>query len=135
MQFPGAFHPISSIINSSSIKQSNGDTNRTISEVYVNLPATCQECTKVQYEITAFSGCYNWSTNNPQIISLTPILDKNIKSATCYSSAILTPVVSRPMRTAVLIKATDMLTKDSLTSQAKVSKIAQIKILTNAVVL
>ena len=111
--------------------RSNGETNRTISDVYVNLPATCQECTKVQYEITAFSGCYNWTTNNPEIIAVNQILDKNIKSATCYSSARLTPAVSRPMESVVLIKATDTITKDGLISQAKVSRISQIKILTN----
>eukprot|EP01022_Parablepharisma_sp_SALTPOND_P034856 TRINITY_DN932_c0_g1_i1.p1 TRINITY_DN932_c0_g1~~TRINITY_DN932_c0_g1_i1.p1 ORF type:complete len:2036 (-),score=158.71 TRINITY_DN932_c0_g1_i1:14-6121(-) len=104
-----------------------GQNNRTISDVYANLPATCAECRKVKYELTAYNGCYTWLTLNPQIISLEQIPD----TPECYSKALLTAVVSRPIKTVVIIKATDSVTKEALVSQVKVSRLAEIRILTN----
>jgi len=102
-------------------------SNRTISDVYVNLPATCAECRKVKYELTAHNGCYSWLTLNPQIISLEQFMD----TPDCFNHAIISPVVSRPIKTVVIIKATDSVTKDALISQVKVSRLAEIRILTN----
>jgi len=106
---------------------SEAQDNRTISDVYVNLPATCAECRKVKYEITAYNGCYDWKTLNPQIISL----DKVPDGLNCFSKAVLKAIVSRPIKTVVIIKATDLASKETLVSQVKVSRLAEFRILTN----
>jgi hypothetical protein len=106
---------------------SEAQDNRTISDVYVNLPATCAECRKVKYEITAYNGCYDWKTLNPQIISLEKIPDHT----NCFNKAALTAIVSRPIKTVVIIRATDSVTKETLISQVKVSRLAEFRILTN----
>ncbi len=104
-----------------------GQSNRTISDVYVNLPATCAECRKVRYELVAYNGCYSWVTTNPQIIALEQLGDEG----GCTSHAALTTVVSRPIKTVVIIRATDAATRETLISQVKVSRLSEIKILTN----
>lgn len=105
----------------------SSQNNRTISDVYVNLPATCAECRKVKYELVAYGGCYSWTSFNPQTVSLEQIPD----SQDCYNRAIISAVVSTHFKTVVIMKAVDVNTKDSLISQVKVSRIAEIKILTN----
>jgi hypothetical protein len=103
------------------------NNNKTISDVYVNLPATCSDCHKVHYELTAYGGCYLWTTSNPQLVALEQIPD----STGCVSRARITEVVSRQIQTVVIIRATEVTTKEVLISQVQVSRIAQIKILTN----
>ena len=60
-----------------------------ISDVNVLLPICLSKpCGSVSYKITAYAGCYDWSTDKTSSLNIRPIRDEDM-SEQCYSSVII----------------------------------------------
>jgi hypothetical protein len=60
-----------------------------ISDVNVLLPLChSKPCSSVSYRISAYAGCYEWSTDRPALINLQQLLDTD-SSEPCFSSVII----------------------------------------------
>ena len=110
------------------VQTSSHLTDRTIDTLNLLLPLSPEIHTS--YPLAASNGCYQWTSSNPNIISLTPHKTGSQHNTDCFNSATAKVETSTAFGGAVWLMAKDRLTGHLLKCEARVAHINRLGILT-----
>lgn len=101
-----------------------------INNVNLLLPSLMDnnENRSIQYALQAFNGCYEWSSSQPNYLSVEGKPDSDNPS--CQSTAIVTLFANKYYNNVIWITARDKETYDVLKVESRIASIARIEILT-----